>query len=180
MSNEITALFGDTITEHLSGKRTAEGYTLGHISLQGYNPHSNWFGSKTKATPDGRYDGDVLKFSIGQNDGYDREGMGALLASIAVANKHDLTGVTNIFLDEQLVKKDEYFDKLVMQLEAYFKMGGSHFQLNHVSKDELIKAKKTPEDYKSLRVRVSGFADYFVNLPDGVQDEVISRTEQRS
>lgn len=41
---------------------------------------------------------------------------------------------------------------------------------------DLIKAKKTPEKYGSLRIRVSGFSDYFVNLNDGLQDEIIERT----
>ena len=61
-------------------------------------------------------------------------------------------------------------------METYFKNGGLHFQLNYVSKEDLKKAKVTPEEYKNLRVRVSGFADYFVNLPDPIQDDIIERT----
>ena len=37
----------------------------------------------------------------------------------------------------------------------------------------------TPENYKNLRVRVSGFSDYFVKLNEGLQDDIIQRTEQR-
>ena len=55
-------------------------------------------------------------------------------------------------------------------------MGGRHFQLNYVSKEDLIHAKESPEDYLSLRVRVSGFADHFVNLKESVQDDIIART----
>jgi formate C-acetyltransferase len=40
-------------------------------------------------------------------------------------------------------------------------------------------AKATPDDYKHLRVRVSGFSDYFVNLNEALQDDVIARTEQK-
>jgi formate C-acetyltransferase len=64
-------------------------------------------------------------------------------------------------------------------LETYFKNGGVHFQLTYVSKEDLINAKVTPEDYKNLRVRVSGFSDYFVKLNENVQDEIIDRTKQR-
>ena len=87
--------------------------------------------------------------------------------------------VTNIMLDEQLVKKDESFEKLVYLFENYFKMGGTHFQLTYVSKQDLIEAQKTPDNYKNLRVRVSGFSDYFVFLNEGLQNDIILRTEKR-
>lgn len=58
-------------------------------------------------------------------------------------------------------------------------MGGTHFQLTYVSKEDLINAKKEPEKYKNLRVRVSGFSDYFVFLNDGLQDEIIMRTRKK-
>ena len=45
--------------------------------------------------------------------------------------------------------------------------------------EELIKAKSTPDDYKHLRVRVSGFSDYFVKLNEALQDDIIARTEQK-
>ena len=37
----------------------------------------------------------------------------------------------------------------------------------------------TPEEYGNLRVRVSGFSDYFVKLKDSIQDEIIERTVQK-
>jgi formate C-acetyltransferase len=63
--------------------------------------------------------------------------------------------------------------------ETYFKNGGVHFQLTYVSKEDLISAKKNPQDYKSLRVRVSGFSDYFTKLSSVIQDDIISRTEHK-
>lgn len=148
-------------------------------NLIGYNEHNKFFGNNTKATPDGRFDGDMINFGIGQSEGKDINGLTALLSSVAKCDPYSiLTGpsVTNVLLDEQLVKKDENFEKLVYLFEAYFKMGGTHFQLTYVSKEDLINAKKTPDKYKNLRVRVSGFSDYFVFLNEGLQDEIIQRT----
>ena len=148
-------------------------------NLIGYNEHNKFFGNNTKATPDGRFDGDMINFGIGQSEGKDRNGLTALLSSVAKCDPYSiLTGpsVTNVLLDEQLVKKDENFEKLVYLFEAYFKMGGTHFQLTYVSKEDLINAKKTPDKYKNLRVRVSGFSDYFVFLNEGLKDEIIQRT----
>lgn len=149
-------------------------------NLVGYNEHHKFFGGNTKATPDGRFDGDMINFGIGQSEGKDRSGLTALLSSIAKCDSYSiLTGpsVTNVLLDEQLVKNDKNFEKLVYLFESYFKLGGTHFQLTYVSKEDLINAKKTPDKYKNLRVRVSGFSDYFVFLNEGLQDEIIQRTE---
>ena len=148
-------------------------------NLIGYNEHNKFFGNNTKATPDGRFDGDMINFGIGQSEGKDRNGLTALLSSVAKCDPCSiLTGpsVTNVLLDEQLVKKDENFEKLVYLFESYFKMGGTHFQLTYVSKEDLINAKKSPDKYKNLRVRVSGFSDYFVFLNENLQDDIIQRT----
>ena len=177
-SNEIAQRF----FKSLDAWNTGDNYLNKKLlfgNLVGYNEHHKFFGDSTKATPDGRFDGDLLNFGIGQTDGKDRNGLTSLLSSVAKCDPYSiLTGpsVTNVMLDEKLVKNDEYFEKLVYLFESYFKMGGTHFQLTYVSKDDLINAKKTPDKYKNLRVRVSGFSDYFVFLSDGLQDEIIQRT----
>lgn len=180
LSNKIANRFFGALDEWNSthnylGKKRMFG------NLVGYNEHNKFFGNSTKATPDGRFDGDMLTFGIGQGGGKDREGLTALLNSVAKCDPYSiLTGpsVTNIMLDEQLIKKDESFEKLVYMFETYFKMGGTHFQLTYVSKEDLLNAQKNPDQYKSLRVRVSGFSDYFVFLNKGLQDDIISRTEK--
>jgi formate C-acetyltransferase len=124
----------------------------------------------------------MLKFGIGQSGGNDRNGLTALLSSVAKCDKHRImygSSVTNLFIDEQMVRNDESFDKLTKVLETYFYMGGTHFQLSYVSKEDLKNAKINPEDYKSLRVRVSGFSDYFVKLTESIQDDIIERTVLR-
>ena len=148
-------------------------------NLIGYNEHHKFFGDKTKATPDGRFNGDMLTFGIGQSGGKDREGLTALLNSVAKCDPYNiLTGpsVTNIMLDDGLIKNDANFEKTVDMFETYFKMGGTHFQLTYVSKEDLIAAQNEPEKYKNVRVRVSGFSDYFVLLNKGLQDDIIERT----
>ena len=148
-------------------------------NLIGYYEHNKFFGSATLATPDGRFNGDSTNFGIGQSGGKDRNGLCALLNSVAKCDPYAvLTGpsVTNLLLDEQLVKNDDNFEKLVLLLESYFKNGGTHFQLTYVSKEDLVNAKISPEEYKNLRVRVSGFSEYFVSLNGNLQDEIIERT----
>lgn len=178
-SNYVAQRVYESFYNHLKGKKNIFGYQWLIGDLLGYNEHHRWFGEKTKATPDGRYAGDLIKFGIGQSEGRDREGLTALLNSIAKLDPYGIScgsTVTNISLDEQLVKNDDYFEKTVDMFEAYFKNGGIHFQLTYVSKDDLIAAKNDPEKYKNLRVRVTGFSDYFVRLQDSVQEDIIERT----
>ncbi|MDD7114397.1 MAG: glycine radical domain-containing protein, partial [Lachnospiraceae bacterium] len=39
-----------------------------------------------------------------------------------------------------------------------------------------IAAKKNPEQYRSLTVRVAGYTAYFTELAGDLQDEIIART----
>ena len=179
ISNGLAQRFFESIYKWNDGNNYM-GKKLVFGNLIGYNEHDKFFGDATGATPDGRKLGDRISFGIGQTGGRDRKGISALLKSVAQCDpKHLLTGpsVTNVYIDEQLIKNDDNFEKLVWLFETYFKNGGTHFQLTYVSKEDLIAAKETPENYKNLRVRVSGFSDYFNFLNDALQDEIILRTE---
>ncbi len=183
-TNEVAQRFTTSIynclqlpeNRHCYGRRFIVG------NLIGYNEHHKWFGEATAATPDGRRNGEPMSYGMGQGDNKDREGITALLNSIAKADpKGIMTGpsVTNVLIDDQLMKNDEFFDMVVLMFETYFKNGGTHFQLTYVSKEDLIAAKDEPDKYKNLRVRVSGFSDFFVNLNDALQDEIILRTVKK-
>lgn len=181
-SNYIAQKLYRELYDFLKDKTNLYGYHWLIGDLLGYNIHHKWFGEKTLATPDGRYNGDMLKFGLGQSEGRDREGLSALLNSIAKVDPNGIgcgSTVTNITLDEQLIKNDDNFEKTVDLLLTYFQNGGVHFQLTYVSKDDLMCAKETPNEYKHLRVRVTGFSDYFVKLNEAIQDDIIARTEQK-
>ncbi len=181
-SNYVAQRLYAELYEFLKAKTNLYGYHWLIGDLLGYNIHHKWFGERTLATPDGRYNGDLLKFGLSQSEGRDREGLTALLNSIAKLDPNGIgcgSTVTNITVDEALIKNDDNFEKTVDLLLTYFKNGGVHFQLTYVSKQDLLCAKQTPDDYKSLRVRVTGFSDYFVKLNEAIQDDIIARTEQK-
>ena len=180
ISNEIGKRYASSVTSFLDGKTTDLGYKIVVGNLTGYNPHNKWFGDGTLATPDGRYNGYMLNFGVSQTESKDREGLTALLMSVAKFNANELfcgSTVTNVLLEEQLIKNDANFEKTVKLFETYFKLGGLHFQLNYISRQDLLNAQKEPEKYRSLRVRVSGFSDYFMNLEADLQNEIVKRTE---
>ena len=170
-----------SLYNYYKGKKNDFGYPWLVGDLLGYNEHHRWFGEQTRATPDGRHSGEHLKFGIGQSQGRDRDGLWALLKSVATVDEYGIgcgSTVTNITLDKQAVEDDSHFEKLCKMLEEYFKMGGVHFQLTYVSRQDLVCAKAEPEKYKGLRVRVTGFSDYFVKLKESIQDDIIRRTEK--
>ncbi len=180
MSNTIAHLLSESIAEFARGRRDLFGIPILFGNLAGYNPHHAWFGRLTGATPDGRHAGEMLHFGSTPIGGHDREGLTAVLASVA---KMDPSGVMNgshvfnLTLDPKLME-DPVFDKTVRLLETYFRMGGLHLQLNYVGREELEEAQREPDKHGNLRVRVSGFSGYFVRLSEGMQNDVISRTAQ--
>lgn len=148
-------------------------------TLAGYNPHYAYFGKLTQATPDGRCNGDFFTVGSGQGCGKDREGLAALLQSVAGMNPSGvLCGpfLCNVLIDEKSVRDEKSFDKLCHVLESYFNMGGLHVQLNYASEKELREARENPEKYRNLRVRVSGFSASYVKLSKETQDEILART----
>ncbi len=178
-SNYVARKLYDSFYRYLKDKKNFFGYQWLVGDLTGYHEHFKWFGALVGATPDGRYAGTPLKFGIGQSEGKDRQGLTALLNSIATVDPNAIacgSTVTNITIDEQLIKSDDNFEKTVDMFETYFKNGGVHFQLTYVSKEELLKARENPQNYGNLRVRVSGFSDYFVKLKEPLQDNIIERT----
>ncbi len=181
ISNDIAERLTGSLYRYFQDKESELGYKFVMGNLIGYNQHNKWFGDCLKATPDGRYNGDTISFGIGQSEGKDREGLTALLASVARFNENPVicgASVTNVLIEKQLIDNDDSFDMLVKLFETYFRMGGLHFQLTYVSKEDLVNAQITPEKYKNLRVRVSGFSDYFVFLNNDLQNEIITRTEK--
>ena len=165
-----------------NGKKNAFGYPWLVGDLLGYNEHHRWFGEKTLATPDGRRAGENLKFGIGQSQGRDRGGLWALLSSVAELDPMAIgcgATVTNISVDRATVENDDSFEKLCKMLWLYLERGGVHFQLTYVSVEDLINAQAEPEKYKHIRVRVTGFSDYFVNLKESIQNDIIERTVKK-
>ena len=80
----------------------------------------------------------------------------------------------------QVLKTEEDLDKLALLIRSYFKLNGHHIQFNIVDTDTLKEAQKNPDGYRDLLVRVAGYSDYFVDLDEFHQSEIINRTAHES
>lgn len=137
-----------------------------------------YFGSVMGASPDGRKAGTPLSEGISPVQGADRCGPTAVIKSAAKMD-HLATGGTllNQKFTPSLLKDDAGLDSLVHLVRAYFNLDGHHIQFNVVDVATLRQAQQHPEQYRDLIVRVAGYSDYFCDLSQALQEEIIARTE---
>ena len=137
-----------------------------------------YFGSVTGATPDGRLAFEPLSEGISPVQGADIHGPTSVLKSASKID-HLRTGGTllNQKFTPQLLETEDSIEKAVQLIRTYFKLDGHHIQFNVVTADTLREAQKHPEKYRDLIVRVAGYSDYFVDLSESLQNEIIRRTE---
>ncbi|NLV77691.1 MAG: formate C-acetyltransferase/glycerol dehydratase family glycyl radical enzyme, partial [Tissierellia bacterium] len=113
--------------------------------------------------------------------GTDRLGPTAVIKSASKMD-HAKTGGTllNQKFTPELLKNEIGIKNLMHLIRTYFKLGGHHIQFNIISAEFLRKAQLNPEEHKDLIVRVAGYSDYFNDLNEGLQNEIIARTEHQS
>lgn len=140
-----------------------------------------YFGSVTGALPDGRKAWQPVSEGISPVQAADRHGPTAVVKSAAKID-HIKTGGTllNQKFTPQFLADDDGIDKVAHLVRSYFKMDGHHIQFNVVNAKTLRDAQKNPQNYRDLIVRVAGYSDYFVDLTEELQEEIIKRTEHQS
>ena len=150
------------------------------------SPHSltghGAFGRVTGALPSGRGAGLALADgNASPSQGMDKRGITAVLKS---AGKLDQVPMQGLLLNQKLhpsvLKTQDDLKKFISLIKTYLiDYGGKHIQFNVISKETLLDAKAHPNNYKSLVVRVAGYSAFWVELDSVIQDEIISRTEQK-
>jgi trans-4-hydroxy-L-proline dehydratase len=150
-----------------------------HINLLPTTVHV-YFGSVTGATPDGRRATEPLSEGVSPVQGADRRGPTAVLRSVAKMD-HARTGGTllNQKFTPSLLQDETGLDALVSLVRTYFALDGHHIQFNVVDAATLRKAQQHPQEYRDLIVRVAGYSDYFCDLSEVLQNEIIARTEHQ-
>ncbi|MBI2857798.1 MAG: hypothetical protein HYX90_01865 [Chloroflexi bacterium] len=137
-------------------------------------------GKKMGALPCGRKAKEPLPDgSLSPMQGMDTRGPTAMLNSALKADFQDaVAGILNLKFPVSLFQSPETQNKLIDLTEGFFKAGGTYVQYNLLDRAELLEAKKHPEQYRDLVVRVGGYSAFFVTLSPEVQDDIIRRTEQ--
>ncbi|MDR1282492.1 MAG: hypothetical protein LBK99_16980 [Opitutaceae bacterium] len=140
------------------------------------------YGRLTGALPDGRFAGEYLTINTGATQGMEKSGVTALMNSVT---KIDLSGfpsgtVLDIMLHPSATSGGEGAGTIASLVRAFFVQGGMAIQFNIFDGEMLRDAKRNPEKYMYLQVRVCGWNVRFVDLSPEEQDIFIAKAESEA
>lgn len=110
--------------------------------------------------------------------GRDIKGPTAVLKSVSKIDKKLTSngGLLNMKFLPEFFRTETGIDKFANMMRGFVDLEIPHIQFNVVRKEDLIAAKKNPENYRGLTIRVAGYTAYFTELSEKLQDEIIART----
>lgn len=137
-------------------------------------------GTYTCATPDGRRSGENIAYSVSPMQGRDFTGLTAVFNSISKLPTNRTPGTTSAIIEvDPNLFTDRNLDDLTQMMLALAERGLSNVQYNITDAETLMDAKKHPEKYPNLAVRVSGFSQKFYLLNEDLQNHIIERTKHK-
>lgn len=138
-----------------------------------------WHAKDISATADGRKKGEPLSANFSPGLNVKLNGPVSIIRSFS---KPDMTKIMNggpltLELHDTVFRNVESIRKVSSLVKSYMDLGGHQLQINAVNREQLKLAKKNPDEYRNLIVRVWGWSGYFVELDEVYQDHIIERTE---
>ncbi len=135
------------------------------------------YGSRTWALPDGRHTGEALGNTIGPRTGSDKNGLTAMLSSVAkMPLRKGVGGTTcNVLIPTDMTKTPELRANIAALMKTFCLMGGQLAQITTASLEDMKDAQIHPEAHEDLIVRVGGFSMKFIEFGKEAQDEFIKR-----
>jgi formate C-acetyltransferase len=137
-------------------------------------------GAVVPATPDGRKAFTPVAEGSSPSSGTDLLGPTAVFKSVSKLPTEKIMGgvLLNQKLSPAAMAKEADKHKLISIIRTFFaELKGWHVQYNIVSRETLLEAKKNPEKYRDLVVRIAGYSAFFTTLSPDTQDDIIARTE---
>ena len=175
-ADKIAVRVYDDLVKAIEGRPNTRGGQT-HLNMLSTTCH-NYFGSVCGALPNGRLAHFAISDGTSPSHGSDTHGPTAVIKSLGKLDQTKSGGtLLNVRLTPALLRRDTDMRKLASLIRAYFKMGGHHIQFNIIDTATLLDAQKHPEEYNGLLVRVAGYSDYFNDMTEQLQNEIIARTE---
>ncbi len=172
LAREISRFWGEYVIQHTapaSGRRYRGGYLSWNYFIS--------FAPKLASTPDGRRRGEYISNGVCPVPGRDFQGPTANAISVGkLGLEVQPNGASHTMtFSPASLRDEEHQNKLVAFLRTYGKVGGTALQTNVLTPETLHAAQESPEEYRNLLVRVTGYAAYFTSLGKEQQDEIINR-----
>lgn len=139
------------------------------LSSPNYIDHGN----RTKATLDGRRTGDSLSVHISSKHGIPFTELINFSSELNYLGIRSNGNVVDFFVAPTMLRNE--CAKFVRFITSSIKAGFFEMQMNVIDSKTLIEAKKFPEKFPDLIVRVWGFSSYFRDLPENYKDLLIQR-----
>lgn len=130
-------------------------------------------GRYTPATLDGRKSGEPLGVHISNPKGVPYTELVMFASGLDYSGVKSNGNVLDYFVSPAIIQDER--EKFYTFIKAAIKAGFFEMQLNVVSAEKLIDAKRNPGKYPDLIVRVWGFSAYFDELPEEYKDVLIER-----
>lgn len=142
------------------------------------------FGKVVGATPNGRKEYTPLSDGSAASQGCDANGPTAVLMSNYLTKNYDFreraARLLNVKFTPSILAGEAGTRKLVSFIKTWCDLRLWHLQFNVINQATLLAAKKDPENYRGLIVRIAGYSAYFTDLSPDLQDDLISRTENHT
>ena len=175
-ADEIAVRVYDDLVKAIEGRPNTRGGKT-QLNMLSTTCH-NYFGSVCGATPNGRFAHFAISDGTSPAHGADTYGPTAVVKSLGKLDQTKSGGtLLNMRFVPQLLRREEDQRKLASLIRTYFKFGGHHIQFNIVDTETLLDAQRHPDNYRDLLVRVAGYSDYFNDMTEQLQNEIIARTE---
>ncbi len=135
------------------------------------------YGNGTWALPDGRREREALGNTIGPRTGSDKNGLTAMLSSVArMPLKLGVGGTTcNVLIPTTMTATEEMRENIISLMKTFSETGGQLAQITTAPLEDMKDAQIHPEAHEDLIVRVGGFSMKFIEFSKETQDEFIKR-----
>ncbi len=166
LSNDIIKIMSNEIEKYknpLGGR-----YKFGLSS-----PNYISSGKNLKASFDGRKNGEPFGVHISCDSSNAYTELIQFASKLNYGENRFNGNVVDFFISPNFISDN--FAKFTDFLMASIKIGFFEMQMNVVSSATLIEARKNPDKFPNLIVRVWGFSAYFKDLPDEYKDYIIER-----
>ncbi len=175
-ADKIAVRVYDDLVDAIEGRPNTRGGKT-QLNMLSTTCH-NYFGSVCGATPNGRFAHFAISDGTSPAHGSDSHGPTAVIKSLGKLDQTKSGGtLLNMRFVPALLRREEDQKKLASLIRTYFKFGGHHIQFNIVDTATLHDAQQHPDEYRDLLVRVAGYSDYFNDMTEQLQNEIIARTE---